>query len=209
MLKYAKLLAATSAAVLLLGVAAGAASANRLSLTKESFRLVWLATERLQIEESGSTVRCPLSLDGAFTSRTLSKVSGITIGSVETAIFANTMGCEGGIIEQLSPNLPWRLQYLAFAGRLPNITSLKIQILRMALSITPTLGMTCLLRTTQTFPAQFMINETAEHRLTTVEPIGTTTVPLEPPCTGNARISRLGRITGINDPEIIEVTLIM
>jgi hypothetical protein len=122
---------------------AALASANRLALSNQTFRIVWAEPEPLTFGYPAiATVRCAVTMEGSFHSRTISKVSGAQIGYITRAIAAHP--CEGaGEVwflngtertenELTGQTLPWRILYTSFSGTLPNITAVKVNILGMS-----------------------------------------------------------------------------
>jgi len=139
-------LMAASCAVLL-SFATSAATARRFSLNNPHFRISW---PELRITIGGVTVRCPVRFEGAFHSRTISKVCGQLIGYIETAGVTEA-SCTNGGARVLSESLPWHVRYHSFTGTLPTITEIRVMVvgLRMSFNI---LGVTCLVATTATEP---------------------------------------------------------
>jgi hypothetical protein len=116
------------AATLLLSVAVGSASANRLSLSNRLFRLTWSALEF--VHEGGGTnphVTCAVTLEGSFHSATIRKTRGALIGHVTRGIVKNET-CTNGHVTILRESLPWEVSYEFFRGALPNITGIGIAI---------------------------------------------------------------------------------
>jgi hypothetical protein len=102
----------------------------------------------------GVTVSCPVTLEGTLHSRTISKISGLLIGYITRAI-AGEASCTGGTARALAETLPWHVQYLSFAGTLPNITSFSAGVIRASFQVSASvLGsiVTCLYITSQTEP---------------------------------------------------------
>jgi hypothetical protein len=114
-----RLLLAGLTAVLLLAVAVGSASANRLAYNETGYRIAFAPLSF--VPSFGSTVRCPVTLGGSFHSRTVTKTSGSLIGYMNSA----TVGtCEAGRARANTETLPWHQQYSSFAGTLPNMTAI-------------------------------------------------------------------------------------
>ncbi|HZV72370.1 MAG TPA: hypothetical protein VFF79_01525 [Conexibacter sp.] len=111
---------------LAMALTAGSASANRLSLGNNTFRITWSALRF--IEEAGfvvGEVRCPVTLEGSFHERTFRKTRGALIGYV-TRTNTNVAGCVGGAANFLPESLPWHIRYTSFTGRLPAITGIRV-----------------------------------------------------------------------------------
>jgi hypothetical protein len=110
----ARLLAVLGAA-LMLGAVVSSASAGRLS-TSEGFRIVW-SPMTLTLEPVGS-VRCKVTLEGSFASRTIRKVARALLAR---GFFGALTACTGGRATLLTETLPWHYTYLSFSGILPRI----------------------------------------------------------------------------------------
>lgn len=139
MLTYAKLAIATLVAAAALGALVGSASANRLSLTSRTVRVVWSS-----LEFAGpTTIRCRVTMEGTFHESTVSKVSGSLIGYITAASIARP--CTGGTAwayngternealgnTVLASSLPWIISYEAFIGELPAFIAEKILIIML------------------------------------------------------------------------------
>lgn len=118
---------AALAAALLLSAAVTSATANRLASNETGFRITYAPISF--IPSFGSSITCPLTLEGSFHSRTLTKTAGSLIGYVNRAILGT---CEAGRWRINSETLPWHLQYASFAGTLPNITAINYNLIRMS-----------------------------------------------------------------------------
>jgi hypothetical protein len=137
-------------AAILLASAVANASARSFSVSEQSFRITWAS---LELGGSGSTVRCRLTLEGSFHTRTIAKVSRSLIGAITRVIFGHP--CTGGEYwadngteaEPLgtAPNkLPWHLTYESFSGTLPAISVLNLLLSRVSFVLQATfLGLTC------------------------------------------------------------------
>ncbi len=158
---HGRLLLASLAATLLLGLAVGSASATRLAVSNQGIRVVFLLTEANgggPFEMSNNvglpTVRCALTLEGTLHSRTITKTSGLLIGYITRAAFDGTH-CLGGSATVDSTSLPWHVRYQSFTGVLPAITAVTVQIIGFKYSFTPTGGPTCNTRSTAAQPFTF------------------------------------------------------
>ncbi len=124
-----KLGTAGLAATLLMGLAVASASANRLSVSNQQFRIVW--GQLLMFDEgmgASAHIRCPVTLEGSFHSRTFAKVSGALIGNVTRAIPGAAETCAEGSATMLTETLPWPVTYASFSGTLPRITRVRVLI---------------------------------------------------------------------------------
>lgn len=116
-------------AALLIALTVGAASASRLSLSSQGFRVVWtsfqIGTEEL------TYVNCPVTLEGSFHSATMRKIAGLALGKVTNAGFAGGSCSRGGVIASFTTEtLPWTVTYESFLGTLPNIRAIELRIQR-------------------------------------------------------------------------------
>src|SRR5215207_9545753 len=88
-------------AAVCLGITVQGASANQLSISSSTYRLTW---STLELASAVGTIRCPVTIEGSFHSRTVWKVSGSLVGYVtRTALGA----CTGGTARVLTETLPW------------------------------------------------------------------------------------------------------
>jgi len=119
------------AAALPLALGVGAASARTLSMSSQTFRVTW---SRLEFQNAtfGVTVRCPVTLEGSFHSRTLAKTLGSLIGAI-TAARAKEESCTGGRVHL--KNLPWHVTYEGFTGTLPNISGVVFLVSRFRFEV--------------------------------------------------------------------------
>src|SRR5262249_13708185 len=115
-----KALCAAFAAVFLLAAMSNVAAARRLQI--EEFPILFIWAEMAFNAGGGVSVRCPVSLEGSFASKTISKVSGALIARIGL-VQVNTAACLGGTMRARSETLPWHIQYNSFSGTLPRLTS--------------------------------------------------------------------------------------
>lgn len=133
MSKYTRTLAVGFTAALMLALAVSAASARNLSSSSQTFRVVW--NPLTFASEAGTPeIRCRVTLEGSFHSRSIAKVARALIGSITRAIVGrpcerNTAWAFNGTETNetlgnttLPTSLPWHLTYENFSGTLPNIT---------------------------------------------------------------------------------------
>lgn len=151
---HVKLVLVACVGAVTLGLGVSGSSANRLEFNAQTFRLVW-SQLRVVVAEGIAEVRCPVTLEGSFHSRTLAKVSRALVGSItRVAIGQPANVCEGGAGTVLAATLPWHLQYQAFEGTLPRITGVKFRFIGVAWRISITeLGISCLYRSEAGQPA--------------------------------------------------------
>jgi hypothetical protein len=125
----AKLGLTALAATLLLSTAISTASARNLSVSNANWRAIW---SRFEIQTSVGTVRCRVTLEGFFHSRTIAKTAGLLIGAV-TRAEAHRDSCTGGRIA--FETAPSHLTYEGYTGTLPNITSIRLLLARINIAI--------------------------------------------------------------------------
>jgi hypothetical protein len=139
-------------AAIVLGVASHAAAGRRFLVSNLLFRIEF---SKLLFNNSVIGLECEVTLEGSFHSRSISKVSGALIGQITRAV---TGTCTGGTATFLNGaggtmnTLPWHVRYDSFAGDLPNITRIVIQIVGLAVLLRDS-GLTCLYLSTGEFPA--------------------------------------------------------
>jgi hypothetical protein len=151
MSRSSKVVPSVVMAVILLLTLASAGSAGRLSLTSRPLRVVWSAFE---VDESLSTIRCAVTLEGSFHSATIRKVEEALLGYVTRAVAGSP--CTGGSARFLAETLPWHFTYNGFEGTLPRITGITHHLIGMALSTDPTGELTgCLYRSSPPLPTVF------------------------------------------------------
>lgn len=117
-------------AALLLCAALSTASARNLSIGSQTLRATW---SRFEFAISSITVRCQVTLEGSFHSRTVAKVARTLIGAI-TRVNINEGACTGGQIRSSRPP-PWHVTYEGFTGTLPAITSVLVLLSRFLLEI--------------------------------------------------------------------------
>ncbi len=120
-------------AAILLASAVSTSSAGRLEVSNQNFRVAWSS---LELAAAGNAIRCRVTLEGTFHSRTIQKVERTLIGYVTRAIVHTPTctngkdwidnGTEVGPLGTLASSLPWHVTYERFEGTLPNITSVNI-----------------------------------------------------------------------------------
>jgi hypothetical protein len=201
-----RLLLAGLLAALVLTIGVGSSSARRFSLSHSDFRVVYTPLEFI----SGvSTVRCNLTLEGSFHSRTIAKVAHLLAGHITRAQLGT---CTGGSAALLTASLPWHRTYETFWGTLPNITELTFLVVGMSISLQPSGSLNCLFRTTTTDPGLF-----SEHISGGVITEATMDPSAEIPLTGSGgfcafggekHIGGTGVVTRLGTNNAITVTLL-
>ena len=131
MMRTRKLALAAVIATVLVAIAVGNASARNLSTNERFFRISWASLE-FNEPAFGSSLRCPITMEGSFHNVTIAKVLGSLIGNVTRAAVKNE-ACTGGHMTILVERLPWGISYQGFTGRLPTIETLKILLIRPAI----------------------------------------------------------------------------
>jgi hypothetical protein len=148
---------AVFAAVLVVLVGVGSASAARLSLSQRTFSASWIPrepiTENMTIrEEFGVLVICEFSVSGSFHAATFAKVASALIGYINSASLGGE--CPARVLRE---TLPWHVRYRNFTGTLPNPLGIGISVTGLSLRA-PELRGECLFRSEATNPALFTIN---------------------------------------------------
>ena len=143
MLRLPLAIAVTGAlATLMLCTAVGTAFARNLSYTPQNIRATWAA---LNARGGVAEIRCPLTLEGSFHSRTHAKVARSLIGAI-TEAESDFTACTGGIIVPFNGveiydgrvpprSLPWHLTYDSFVGTLPNIRGINFLLSRFRFGV--------------------------------------------------------------------------
>jgi hypothetical protein len=164
------------AAAFSLAHAVDSASANHLSYSSQGFRIVWTS---LTFSEAGGNfpIRCPVTLEGSFHSATVAKVREALVGYITRAI-VNNPGCTEGQATILRESLPWHVRYQSFTGALPAITGVRHYLIGAAFQIEPGLGIVCLARSSERFPAAGDAQREAGGNVTTLEPDSTLAIPV-------------------------------
>lgn len=156
--RKARLLLAAVIATAMLAAAVGSASAGRFSVSNQNFRVTWARLE-LTNTVTENSVRCPLTLEGSFHSATIRKVARALLGYISRASVANT-SCTGGNATVNQESLPWHLTYEGFIGALPNITGLRLLLIKGSFIIS-TGGNTCRVTGTLENPSSAIANLTS------------------------------------------------
>jgi hypothetical protein len=139
----------------LAGFTTGVASATRLAFSSNSFRIGFPTAGE---PTEPFTVSCPFTLEGTFHSRTISKVNGSLVGSINVARPAEA-SCRNGRGMFLTRTLPWHVRYNSFTGTLPNIATATLQIVGLAVlwEYTQVPGISCLYVTTAAEPTRVIL----------------------------------------------------
>jgi hypothetical protein len=146
-------LVAGGLAALVLLAAVETATARSFDPSAQEFRFVWNPLT-FSVNEGLGIVRCAVTLEGSFHSRTIAKSAGSLIGYVTSSAIGPNNVCVGGTGTVLSETLPWHVRYQAFEGALPRITGVKLRFIGIAWRIAiPSIGFTCLFLSTVAGPA--------------------------------------------------------
>jgi len=160
-MKLSKLLLATIGATVLLGALVSNASARSFSISNQFIRSSFRS---VTFDGVFGNIVCPVSLEGSLHARIIPKVAGTLIGYITRADLG---ACQVGRATILRETLPWHVRYLSFAGTLPNITQLRINVINASFRIQePFAG--CLARSTAASPAIGVIERSVATRELTV-----------------------------------------
>jgi len=162
------LLVALVSASAIVAFAAGA-SARTLRVDEQRFDLKWTETVPLRMIVGANTISCPITLRGRFESALINKTV-TRIGEINTVIQEEAR-CAGLVIFRASATLPWEVMYEAFTGTLPNITSMRVQLLRASFT-RPATGCNYVSEAGKPFKATFNRN-TANGELREITPDST------------------------------------
>jgi hypothetical protein len=143
-MKLSKLLLAVAVATLVFGSLVGVASARNISSSSSTLRATFATVEFRG--SGGTTTRCAVTLEGSLHSRSFSKVVGSLIGYINRAAVS---GCAATI---LAATLPWHIRYSSFFGLLPNITSIRTNVIGFAIQTAEPLFAPCLITSTTEEP---------------------------------------------------------
>ena len=154
-----KLLLSALIAALTLTAAVATASAGRLSLSEQGFRLVYTP---LTFTGLGGLVqvRCNITIRGSFHYRTILKTRSL-LGYITDARL--TRPCSGGEawilngVERPTNTLPWHMTYDSFRGTLPRIEGVRLAIIGFSILL-EVFGEGCLYASTSASPAFAIIN---------------------------------------------------
>jgi len=207
--RFVSVLVGALAAVALVAAIAGARS---LSVSDSNIRAVF---REFQSGGGSALIRCPLTLEGSFHSRTIAKVRGALVGFITRAAMGHP--CTGGEMYVLNGvevqegrtvanSLPWHLRYFAFSGTLPRPSSTTLDIVGFSWIYAP-FGEVCLYRSTEANPARFAWEIASEGRVTGLRaeaepPVllnsGGILCPTEITYRNNGTIARLATTTAIS-----------
>jgi len=142
------LLTAGLAASLLIAVAASTASANRLSVNEQNFRVTF-APLTFSADDVGLSAACNVTLSGSFHSRTITKTFNSLIGFINRGTVGTCSAGDSATV--LAGTFPWHIQYNGFQGTLPNVIGIRLTLIRVSFQFNVD-GTICLAQTTQAEP---------------------------------------------------------
>jgi hypothetical protein len=132
-------------------------------------------------------------LEGSFHSRSIAKVAGALIGYITAAKLGP---CAVGSATILRETLPWHTRYVWFTGVLPDIATMRTQVVNPGLMIRTNVAETCLVESSEVGPMIVTFNLGVGNPITTayIEGIG---IPTS--CFFSARVSSdFGPVTVLN-----------
>lgn len=202
-MSIARVLLAVAAATVLLGVGVGTASARRLRVSSQTFRI---AFARIRIESEVIPFNnCPITMEGSFHSESIVKVAAALVGYITRAQLGP---CESGHVTILRETLPWHLRYTSFSGTLPSIGRVTLDIIEFAIFTRNTeTGVSCLLRTTAANPLRLSLAREAGGAISEAELDGRR-IPTSCVFETNNVIARLGAVTVPGSTTRVTLTLI-
>lgn len=150
-MKFCKLLLVTVGATVLLSSLVGSASARSFSTTSQSLRRTF---REFRFNGAFGNITCELTLSGSLHTRTIAKTVGALIGYINSA---SVGPCREGTFTILRETLPWHMRYLAFTGTLPNIITIRENIVGFAFRIREPLA-TCLSASSASSPMVLTFN---------------------------------------------------
>ena len=130
-----------------MGILVGAAVANRLAASTQTLTTTW--SQLTFTDAFGNAFICPVTLAGSLHSRTVTKTASALMGFINRA---SVGACGFGSATMLQAALPWHLRYRSFAGMLPNITSIKTDLIGVSFRLEATSGAACLFASGGTEP---------------------------------------------------------
>jgi hypothetical protein len=133
-----------------LAVGAGVAAAETIEMPygELGFTAKWASFEG---EAFGTTIRCPVTLEGSFQEPGIQTATGTPVGTVNEARFG---ACTGGTATAAAGSLPWHVKFSSFTGLLPNIASVKMNVTDAAIA-TVVIGLRCTIRASEAEPLRW------------------------------------------------------
>jgi len=194
-------------AALLMSVTVGTASAGRLSVSNNRFRVTWSP-----LNLNPGEVRCNVTLEGSFHSATVQKTAGALIGNVTRAIVAPPAQCRNGEATVVQESLPWHVRYRGFNGNLPRLSGviLGLVVARLRAHVN-SLGATCEITGTPEHPSVGIAEVGEEGRITGYRSDENARIPFLGLCAisgAEGSYSGTGALTVLNAATSITVRLI-
>jgi hypothetical protein len=154
-------------ATAVLTAATGSASATKLAANITHWRATFNPVVFRELGFNGATLRCDVTLEGSFHSRTSSKVSGQLSGSTTRVVVSEV--CTGGSERVLAATLPWHIRYQSFTGTLPSITAINMVLVGDSFLIEGFGFVSCLYTTTEAHPTHARANREAGGVITSLQ----------------------------------------
>ncbi|HEX7292497.1 MAG TPA: hypothetical protein VF250_15365 [Conexibacter sp.] len=127
-----------TAAAMALGALTSSAASRNLSISSQTLRSNF---RELRFEGLFGNTVCQVTMEASFHSRTMAKVVGQLIGYV-TAFGLGP--CATGTATVLNETLPWHIRYRSFAGTLPDITDVNLDVIGFSIRARTPEGFNCL-----------------------------------------------------------------
>ena len=199
-------------AVVALGAMVATASAGRLSISNQNFRVTWTSLQ-FETQSRLGRVLCPTTIEGSFHYRTIVKTVGALIGYITRAIVqGENPPCQGGTATVLTETLPWHITYGGFDGTLPSISGIRMNLIGGSFSVfVESAGVICLARSTTANPMKGRVNINASGQALTLTPDRNAPIPLTGGICALTRgilLEDVGTVTLLGNSSIITVTLI-
>jgi hypothetical protein len=193
-----KLILAALTAALALGALVSAATATRIAVSNQLFRVTWTGLS-FNGGSSFGEVRCPVTIEGTFHSRTIVKNTSSLIGFVTSAAVGSP--CTGGTATILQGSLPWHIWYNGFTGRLPDITGIQLRMLSAAFKVKSNLnGQECLYTAEAASPMKGSVNRTTSTGVAeSLRPDETAGIAITSGATGFAQCPTSGFLRGASN----------
>jgi hypothetical protein len=189
-LTLVKLVLGAFVVILPLAAMAGAAAGRRIEAS-ESLLYGLFTPLRMVSAEGSFSIACNITILATMISRTFSKVSGASIRRVGHVVVAEP--CTGGRARVLAETLPWDVRFNSFTGTLPSITSIRLQVVGMALQVEVLFG-TCLYATSGAHPAMFDENLNAAGEATGIRALSEFRIPSQTGFCPEARLEGTGTV---------------
>ena len=137
---------------------------NRIKFTPfpGTFTAIWRPLN-FRLAGSFATVSCNVTLGGSIHIQTIPKTNGLLLGRDTTATVES---CSGGTATILNEALPIHWRYGGYKGTLPNVNTIWIPAIGMAMSIHPTGFIECLVTSEASEPVVLGLELDEEGRVT-------------------------------------------